>query len=264
VGFGYNAIRYPLQFSFTKTEEIALCPNERYQLVCEPDEFQLRMLIKDTWVLFYRIKTPIKSMDDEEFVQHNEYFLSAPGIIPIRDVFLKIGKVTETGRIGFHFEPKKSPFYAFKAKTDAYNGTTKKTFYEDFQSFQNAIKKSLGFEMPDITEFKTGEFPLMCNSQRDEKEVNSINGHNNLQPAKENIAQMSKSFNKYVAERYYSIIYSLLWELRKIDAGEDNYSNSKILHRIKVKLLNLQNDLQNLKTQMENSMKDIKEVRILE
>jgi len=201
-------------------------------------------------------------------------FLSAPGIIPIRDVFLKIGKVTENGRIGFHFEPKKSPFYAFKAKTDAYNNTTKKTFYEDFPSFQNAVKKSLGFEMPDHTEFRTGEFPVISNSQlkessptsREEKEIHNVNGHNDshVTPPKEDVIQMSKSFNKYVAERYYSIIYSLLWELRKIDAGEDNYSTSKVLHRIKVKLLNLQNDLQNLKTQIENSMKDIKEVRILE
>jgi len=128
--------------------------------------------------------------------------------------------------------------------------------------------------VPDLTEFKTGEFPVICNSQlkessqtsREEKEVNNINGHHDLHqtPPKEDTIQISKSFNKYVAERYYSIIYSLLWELRKIDAGEDNYSTSKVLHRIKVKLLNLQNDLQTLKTQIENSMKDIKEVRILE
>ena len=147
VGYGYNSMRYPMEFAFDKTEEIALTPYEKYQLVCNEDHYVLSMWIKEKWFTLYRFYNPIKTIDDIMTVENYKSLFDSPIEIGIRDKFIKIGKLVEDGRIGFHYEPRTKPFYAFRMniKRDAVINTV----INDYKTLQEEIKDVLGITLPD-------------------------------------------------------------------------------------------------------------------
>jgi len=161
VGFGYNAIRYPLEFSFKKTEERLLAPNERYRLTCTPDVFQFSMYIKQSWVSFYHFQNPIKGITYDQFLKNNQKMFEYQGEIPVRDRFMKFGKVTENERIGFHIELRKTPVIAFQIRIDAYGKNDSKIFYQNYSSFSIAVQDCLEIRMPKQNELKAFHDPCV-------------------------------------------------------------------------------------------------------
>ncbi len=147
IGFGYNAIRYPMEFAFDKTEEIEVSPYEKYKLMHSEDHYVLCMWIKDEWFQFYRFENPIKKIDDVITIENYHTLLESPLPIPIRDIALKVGKMTNEGRIGVHYEPKARPFSAFKIEIK--KGKVTKTPIHDYDTLQEKVQEILGYTLPD-------------------------------------------------------------------------------------------------------------------
>jgi len=147
IGFGYNGMRYPMEFNFEKTQELALTPYEKYQLICNEDHYIVCMWIKEEWFKLYRFDRPIKVIDNLVTAENYKSLFESPLEILIRDKYIKIGKMTDEGRIGFHYEPRVRPFLAFRMDTKKDKVT--KTEINDYKTLQENLKDTLGLTLPD-------------------------------------------------------------------------------------------------------------------
>ena len=147
VGFGYNSIREPLPFSFTKTEAAVTLLGEKYVLSCELDYYVLSMEIQNEQLTFYRFNkiqncSP-EIIDAEQTVKNYSAFINYSGFSRIRDGCIKCGKTTELGRVGFEYDNQDKLF-------------TKITFDRDFNirkffvtkdEFEQCIYKELNISL---------------------------------------------------------------------------------------------------------------------
>ncbi len=147
IGFGYSGMRYPMEFTFEKDEEVALTPYEKYKLVCNEDHYILCMWIKEEWFKLYRFDRPIKVIDDIITAENYKALFESPIDIAIRDKYIKIGKMTNEGRVGFHYEPRAKPFLAWRMDTKKEKVT--KTEIHDYKTLQENIKDTLDIDLPD-------------------------------------------------------------------------------------------------------------------
>ncbi len=147
IGYGYNAIRYPLEFTFNKTEEVEITPYEKYKLVPFEDHYVLYVWIKDEWYSFYRFENPIKVIDESIATGNYNTVIESPLFIPIRDKILRAGRMTNEGRVGIYYEPKTRPFFAWKI--DIQKGKSTKTDIHDYQTLQEEVEKIVGYKLPD-------------------------------------------------------------------------------------------------------------------
>jgi len=147
IGFGYNGMRYPMEFTFEKTEELALTAYEKYQLVCNEDHYIMCMWIKGEWFKLYQFDRPVKVIDNSITAENYRLLFESPLDIAIRDKYIKIGKMTDEGRIGFHYEPRVRPFHAFRMDTK--KDKVIKTEIHDYKTLQENIKETLGLVLPD-------------------------------------------------------------------------------------------------------------------
>jgi len=146
-GFGYNGVRYPLEFTFDKTEEIALNSYEKYKLICNEDHYVFCMLIKDQWFTLHRFSRPFNVIDDATNAENCRIVLETPHFLATRDKYIKIGKVKQEGRVGFHYEPKVRPFFAWRM--DVNKEKTTKTEIHDYKTLQESVKNEVGVVLPD-------------------------------------------------------------------------------------------------------------------
>jgi len=151
VGYAYNSLRYPMECSFKKTEIVTMLPLEIYKLEKHDGYYQMNMSIKDKWGTCYRFDDPIPSVGYNTTMKMFRDMYTLPKNIPIRDNHLKIGKLTDTGRIGFHCEFG-DKFLASKFETNL-DGKLEKVWYNTFEEFQAIVKKLIGLDFPSKTEW---------------------------------------------------------------------------------------------------------------
>ncbi|XP_065669972.1 arylamine N-acetyltransferase-like [Hydra vulgaris] len=148
VGFGYNSIREPLPFSFTKTEEV-LVQGEKYVLTCEDNFYILSMERQNELLTFYRFNKTDDSLpqfiDTDQTAKLYATFINYPGFMRIRDRYILCGKTTEFGRIGFIYDNEEKTFK--KLLFDKDNAI--KVFLESKEDFEQNIYKELNI-FPDF------------------------------------------------------------------------------------------------------------------
>lgn len=146
--YGYNGIRFPIELKPGTSFEVRFPQNERYQVLFSSDHYQLNMWMEDKaeWFSLYRFNNPITFIDYEATVQNNIRMLMHTGILPIRDQFIKIGRMTLFGRIGYNIDVSQRPPTAFKLSID--KGNIKKTTYtsEDQAQLVEDIQNTLGID----------------------------------------------------------------------------------------------------------------------
>ncbi|BES97027.1 Hypothetical protein NTJ_09839 [Nesidiocoris tenuis] len=101
IGFGYNSIRWPVEFDFEKTEEKFVIPGEKYQLICEEDYYQLNLFIKDRYASLYRFPRPITYIDHKQSMAYYHDLVTLPQTLYIRDSGIYFGVIVEGGRFCF-------------------------------------------------------------------------------------------------------------------------------------------------------------------
>lgn len=147
VGYGYNSLRYPLEFTFEERQEINILQNENYQLIRSGEYYHLYMNIKNNWYSLYCFPTSLKSIDLKETNENCQTLLKLPNLIPIRDTYIKVSKLTNNGRIGFHYEPKNLIMHPYKLLI---TGVQEDRFeYPNSLILREEIQKEFGLEMPD-------------------------------------------------------------------------------------------------------------------
>ena len=161
--FGYNMLRYPLEVNFKETQEVSLTHYEKYQLECHSDYYQLNMWVKDSWFSLHRFDRPLHPMSDEEVNDCHKFLLETPMRIFIRDLYLTFGRITENGRVGFHYEPHNPEFTAFKMLVE--EDKTTKTFYKDYETLQAEIKEMAGIELPPFDRLKASDKTKLENAK---------------------------------------------------------------------------------------------------
>jgi hypothetical protein len=148
VGYGINSVRFPILFSFSETEEREVFTNEKYQLVCAPDYYQLNLQIKGEWASLYRFDRPLQFIDLTQTMQNFQGMFTCPERLPIRDVYVKSSILTPNGRIGFYVEPYRTMASAYKF-VDC-NGEISKIFYKTVAEFAEDIFSATGVRVPEV------------------------------------------------------------------------------------------------------------------
>jgi len=147
VGCGNNSLRYPVEFSFEKTEEREVYPGEIYQLVCTDNYYQLNLKIKGEWASLYRFDRPLNFINLEQTIRNLQNMMTCPERLPIRDVYVKTSILTENGRIGFYIEPKQLISSAYKLYIEA--GKENKKLYNSYEEFASDILHDTGLLTPE-------------------------------------------------------------------------------------------------------------------
>lgn len=147
VGYGNNSLRYPVEFSFERTEEQEVYPGEVYQLVCNDNYYQLNLKIKGEWASLYRFDRPLNFINSEQTIRNLQNTMACPERIPIRDVYVKISILTEDGRIGFYIEPKQPISSAYKLYIKT--GKENKKLYNSYEEFTGDILRDIGLLIPE-------------------------------------------------------------------------------------------------------------------
>lgn len=147
VGYGNNSLRYPVEFSFEKTEEQEAYPGEIYQLVCNDNYYQLNLKIKGEWASLYRFDRPLNFIDLEQTVRNVQNMMACPERLPIRDVYIKASILIEDGRVGFYLEPKQPISSAYKLYIKA--GKENKKLYNSYEEFAGDIFYDTGLLAPE-------------------------------------------------------------------------------------------------------------------
>ena len=146
--YGYNGIRFPIELKPKPDFEVRFPQDERYQILSFDDHYQLNMWIKEknAWFSLYRFNSPIAFIDYEATIHNNAQMMLYSGVLPIRDKFIKIGKMTLLGRVGYHIDVSQTPTTAFKLQIE--KGNIKKTIYtaEDLTSLSLDIQNTLGID----------------------------------------------------------------------------------------------------------------------
>lgn len=146
VGYGYNSFRYPLELNLGTSVETTLFTGERYLLTEGADYYQINMWQDDSWFSLYRFSRPIQYIDHQKTVENYHRLLEYKGCVPIRDLYLKSGIVTDTGRSCFHFEPREdSSLYAYQTKV-TYGKPSIQT-YGQSSSFKKDLESQLKMRM---------------------------------------------------------------------------------------------------------------------
>ncbi|MDR1390947.1 MAG: arylamine N-acetyltransferase [Holosporales bacterium] len=146
VGYGINSVRFPILFGFSETEEQEVFTNEKYQLVCAPDYYQLNLQIKGEWASLYRFDRPLKFIDLAQTTQNFQSMFACSEMLPIRDIYVKSSILTPDGRIGFYVEPNRGMSSAYKFID--YKGEVSKEFYKTSQELVEDIFKTTGLKAP--------------------------------------------------------------------------------------------------------------------
>lgn len=142
--FGFNAIRVPLEFSFEETEEKTVLPTEKYRLECHDDYYKLTVWVKGAFAPMYRFKRPFTYTDNQLLWANYQRFLNSPNKVMIRDEILKVGILSEIGRVGYTCqflskEKKGSPPYKRMEAKDINDVLqSEEVTYEEFR---DSIKK---------------------------------------------------------------------------------------------------------------------------
>jgi arylamine N-acetyltransferase len=146
VGYGYNSLRYPIKLKPDQSQEITLAPNEKYQLLCGEDYYQLNLDLKGSWFTLYRFDRPIQTINSERTLSNCNELLTYAGQIPIRDTYVKVSKLTNEGRIGFHLEPRAESIVAYKMVIKGSNEV--KDPYTSIRDFADGVHQELGLTVP--------------------------------------------------------------------------------------------------------------------
>ncbi len=147
VGYGINSVRFPLNFNFSETEEVEILPNERYQLLCFPEYYQLNLKIKDEWASLYRFDRPFQFINLEQTVHNFEGMFTCTQMLPIRDIYIKASILTSNGRIGFYVEPEQTMSTAYKFIDS--DGKISKVYYKTPEEFTSDISKETALKIPE-------------------------------------------------------------------------------------------------------------------
>lgn len=153
VGFGYNSIREPLKLSFLITEKTTTSQNEQYLLSCESDYYELSMYIQGELSTFYRFNKAIDSnkpevIDIEQTLYNYYSLINYEGVIPIRDNIIKFGKTTESGRIGYSYDPQNKLFTKLLVDKQL---NDKKITFDNYLDFITSIHQDLNI-IPELKE----------------------------------------------------------------------------------------------------------------
>lgn len=164
VGFSYNSLAQPIKFNIKKVKkgcvfsEIIYIKREIYKLEYYKNFFRLNMKIKAKWLSFYRFKRPLETIDQWKTLMNYWTLLSTPLPMPIRDLYIIIGKVKENGhRIGFYYGLSNDSLCAFKFQTSTNLELDPKQEYKNLFLFQEEIQKEFKFRIPQKLISKFGD-----------------------------------------------------------------------------------------------------------
>ena len=107
-GFGYNSLRYPIEFKPNVTSESSIFIGEKYQIIDSGNYYQLNSWQDSNWYSLYRFNKPLEFLDYNRTIESYRNFMTLKTSVPIRDLYIKAGLVTEQGRECFHYEPKQN------------------------------------------------------------------------------------------------------------------------------------------------------------
>lgn len=160
VGFGYNSIRFPLEFCFIETETTTISEPEKYQLCCEDDHYQLNMWKDDMWFSCYCFTKPLCGINHMQLLQNYYEAQLFQGVLPIRDLFLVAGILVPTGRVGYHCELRNEQVFLVQILVE--NDQVHKKNYHSLTDFLHDIQKHLQLTMPDklIQKLQEREFSV--------------------------------------------------------------------------------------------------------
>ena len=147
VGYGYNSLRYPLELRFEPLQEMNMLANEYYQLIRTNEYYQLNLNIKNHWFSLYRFSISLQPIDKQQTDENCRMLLSLPPIVPVRDTYIKIGRLTNDGRIGFHYEPGHLTMLPYKLSIIGIEES--RVEYQNAAILKEEIRREIGIEMPD-------------------------------------------------------------------------------------------------------------------
>jgi len=145
VGYGNNGIRFPVSFNYKETEVKEVFPGETYQLEVHKDYFQLNIKIKGDFVSMYRFNRPFEEIGQEETVKNMDKILDFKGMMPIRDLYLKISIITHEGRICFYSEPKNGINTCYMI--NEIFGDRNKKLYQNWDIFKSDVLKNTSIDI---------------------------------------------------------------------------------------------------------------------
>lgn len=144
VGIGHYGTRYPVEFSFEKTEEQEIFPGEKHQLICANDHYLFRTQIKGEWISLFRIDRPLRFVDIKQTMLNQQ----KQGCIEKNNprASCKAMLLTEHGYIIFYIKPKQSILSAYRVCV--HNGKENKKSYNTYKEFADDIFKNIGLYVP--------------------------------------------------------------------------------------------------------------------
>ena len=124
--------------------------NERYKIERDEHYYTLYIWMEDKgWFSFYCFEYPLRYITFEEAQLLYSNYMSHLGVVKMRDYMLKIGKVTENGRIGYNvdFSDECNTFAMFvdrgKVRKIAYDNSA-----DGLDQMQLDIETNIGLSVP--------------------------------------------------------------------------------------------------------------------
>ena len=116
------------------TEEVTLCKGSNYKLEVSDKFYELHWMIKDSYLLLYRFERSsltglAATCDRATTLKMCKELYEGPGIIPIRDVYVKISLQTHDSTLEFYFT---DGSYTFRKFTKGKQREQKSLDYAEF------------------------------------------------------------------------------------------------------------------------------------
>eukprot|EP00090_Calanus_glacialis_P018611 TRINITY_DN28881_c0_g1_i1.p1 TRINITY_DN28881_c0_g1~~TRINITY_DN28881_c0_g1_i1.p1 ORF type:complete len:274 (+),score=62.05 TRINITY_DN28881_c0_g1_i1:40-861(+) len=107
-GFAAASPRFPIKLNMLSTEEVTISEGSTYKLEVQDQYYQLHWMMKGSYLLMYRFERSnitglAKPSDRETALEMCRNLYEGPGIIPIRDKYVKISLQTHDSTLDLYF-----------------------------------------------------------------------------------------------------------------------------------------------------------------
>eukprot|EP00092_Neocalanus_flemingeri_P077105 GFUD01095703.1.p1 GENE.GFUD01095703.1~~GFUD01095703.1.p1 ORF type:complete len:280 (-),score=87.59 GFUD01095703.1:257-1096(-) len=107
-GLASASPRFPIKINMESTNEVTISEGDMYKLEVQDKFYQLYWMMKDSYLLMYRFERSsstgwAKTSDRESTLELCKNVYEGPGVIPIRDKYVKIALQTQDSKIDFFF-----------------------------------------------------------------------------------------------------------------------------------------------------------------
>ena len=146
--------RYPIKVNLDNTESMTICEGDTYKLEVGDQAYQLYWLLKGSYYLMYRFERNTDTgmpriVNKKETLKMCQELYDAPGVIPIRDIYVKISLQTSNSRLDFRYS---AGLYSLKVFT---RGQVTEERELGSTEFFNLVRERCGLQ------FDVGEFLKM-------------------------------------------------------------------------------------------------------